>query len=80
VLLGPIALGMAAAPGASPKLLLIAVVHGAPVDFLTPIGHHNNMIVMGLAGYRFGDFLKAGWTVTIAVTATAILALWIWST
>lgn len=77
VVLGPIALGVAAASGISPELLLIAVALGASVDFLTPIGHHNNMIVMGLAGYRFGDFLKAGWPVTIVVTATATIALWI---
>ena len=78
VVLGPIALGMAAASGASPELLLIAVALGASVDFLTPIGHHNNMIVMGLAGYRFGDFLKAGWPVTLVVTAVATVFLWVW--
>ncbi|WP_157384583.1 SLC13 family permease [Nitratireductor soli] len=78
VVLGPIALGMAAASGVSPELLLIAVALGASVDFLTPIGHHNNTVVMGLAGYRFGEFLKAGWPVTIVVTATATVALWVW--
>lgn len=80
VVLGPIALGMAAASGVSPGLLLIAVAIGASVDFLTPIGHHNNAVVMGLAGYRFGDFLKAGWPLTIVVTATATAALWQWWT
>jgi di/tricarboxylate transporter len=80
VVLGPIALGMAAATGMSPELLLIAVALGASVDFLTPIGHHNNTLVMGLAGYRFADFLKAGWPVTVVVTTTAIAALWIWWT
>lgn len=80
VVLGPIALGMAAASGLSPELLLIAVALGASVDFLTPIGHHNNTVVMGLAGYRFADFLKAGWPVTIAVTATATIALLVWWT
>lgn len=78
VVLGPIALGMAAASGVSPEPLLIAVALGASVDFLTPIGHHNNTVVMGLAGYRFGEFLKAGWPVTIVVMATATVALWVW--
>ena len=80
VVLGPVALGMAAASGVSPELLLIAVALGASVDFLTPIGHHNNTIVMGLAGYRFADFLRAGWPVTVTVTAIASIALWIWWT
>lgn len=79
LVLGPIALGVAAASGVSPELLLIAVSLGASVDFLTPIGHHNNMIVMGLAGYRFGDFLKAGWPVTVVVVSIATLALSAWS-
>lgn len=78
VVLGPIALGKAAASGVSPEPLLIAVALGASVDFLTPIGHHNNTVVMGLAGYRFGEFLKAGWPVTIVVMATATVALWVW--
>ncbi|MBX9462300.1 MAG: SLC13 family permease [Aquamicrobium sp.] len=78
VVLGPIAIGLATASGVSPELLLIAVALGASVDFLTPIGHHNNTIVMGIAGYRFADFLKAGWPVTVAVMATATIALWIW--
>ncbi len=78
VVLGPIAIGLATASGVSPELLLIAVALGASVDFLTPIGHHNNTIVMGIAGYRFADFLRAGWPVTVAVMATATIALWIW--
>lgn len=75
LVLGPIALGMATASGVSPELLLIAVALGASVDFLTPIGYHSNTVVMGLAGYRFGDFLKAGWPVTIFVTVTGTIAL-----
>lgn len=75
LILGPVALGVATAAAIPPEPLLIAVALGASIDFLTPIGHHNNMIVMGLAGYRFGEFLKAGWPVTAAVVAAAVLAL-----
>lgn len=75
LVLGPVAIGVASASAISPQPLLIAVALGASIDFLTPIGHHNNTIVMGLAGYRFGEFLKAGWPVTVAVAAAAMLAL-----
>jgi len=78
VVLGPLAIGVAAASGVRPEALLMAVALGASIDFLTPIGHHNNTIVMGLAGYRFSDFLKAGWPVTIVVASTAACALWGW--
>lgn len=77
VVLGPFALGVAAASDVPPEPLLIAVALGASIDFLTPIGHHNNTIVMGLAGYRFSDFLTAGWPVTAAVAGTAACALWL---
>lgn len=80
VILGPIALGIAAASELAPEPLLIAVALGASIDFLTPIGHHNNTIVMGMAGYCFIDFFKVGWPVTIVVMSAATLALWAWWT
>jgi di/tricarboxylate transporter len=75
IVLGPIAIGVASAVGMPPEPLLIAVALGASIDFLTPIGHHNNTIVMGIAGYRFLDFLKVGWPVTIAVSLCALVAI-----
>ncbi|WP_394893155.1 SLC13 family permease [Mesorhizobium sp. AaZ16] len=75
IVLGPIAIGVASAVGMPPEPLLIAVAVGASIDFLTPIGHHNNTIVMGIAGYRFIDFLKVGWPVTIAVSLIALVAI-----
>lgn len=78
IVLGPVAIGIAQTAGIAPEPLLIAVALGASIDFLTPIGHHNNTIVMGLAGYRFSDFLKAGWPLTLAVSLVAIVAIAVW--
>jgi len=75
IILGPIALGVASAAGIRPEPLLIAVALGASIDFLTPIGHHNNTVVMGMAGYSFVDFLKAGSVITIAVAITSMVAI-----
>jgi di/tricarboxylate transporter len=75
IVLGPIAITVASAAGMRPQPLLIAVALGASIDFLTPIGHHNNTVVMGLAGYRFIDFVRAGWPVTIAVSLCAIVSI-----
>lgn len=76
LVLGPIAVAVAGAAGIDPRPLLLAVAIGASIDFLTPFGHHNNTLVMGLAGYRFGDFPRAGWPVTLvaALVAFAVLA------
>jgi di/tricarboxylate transporter len=45
---------------------------GASVDFLTPFGHHNNTLVMGLGNYRFADFCKAGWPVALAASGVGL--------
>ena len=57
---GQIGISVAAGIGAPPDALLIAVLIGASSDFLTPIGHQNNMLVMGPGGYRFADFSRVG--------------------
>jgi len=75
IVLGPVAVSIASTAGLPVEPFLIAVALGASIDFLTPIGHHNNTIVMGLAGYRFIEFLKAGWPVTLVAFAVAIPAL-----
>jgi di/tricarboxylate transporter len=80
IVLGPIAVSVASAVGMAPQSLLIAIALGASIDFLTPIGHHNNTVVMGLAGYRFIDFIRTGWPVTVAVLICAVIfifAFWI---
>jgi di/tricarboxylate transporter len=75
LVLGPIAVAVAGSAGVDPRPLLLAVAIGASIDFLTPFGHHNNTLVMGLAGYRFRDFLKAGWPVTLVTVITALTLL-----
>ena len=46
---------------------------------LTPIGHQNNMPIMGLGGYRFGDYWRIGLPVEALVVLVATpLILWVW--
>jgi di/tricarboxylate transporter len=68
-------MGIADTAGLPAEPFLVAVALGASIDFLTPIGHHNNTIVMGLAGYRFSDFLKAGWPVTLTAAGVGLVAI-----
>ena len=53
--------------GIHPDAALIAVLIGASSDFLTPIGHQNNMLVMRPGGYRFGDYPKVGAPLSVLV-------------
>ena len=75
VVLAPIALETAGRLGVEPFALLMAVAIGASLDFLTPIGHHNNTLAYGLGGYRFIDFLRVGWPVTLATVAAGLAGL-----
>ncbi|TQF84511.1 SLC13 family permease [Elioraea sp. Yellowstone] len=75
--MAPVAVGVAQALGAPPDPFLLAVAIGASSAFLTPIGHQNNLLVMGPGGYRFGDYWRVGLpleAVAIAV-ATPVLTL-----
>lgn len=71
IIMGQIAINVAAAIGAPPDALLIAVLIGASSDFLTPIGHQNNLLVMGPGGYRFLDYARVGLPLAILVVLTA---------
>ncbi|MGR9394729.1 SLC13 family permease [Rhizobium leguminosarum] len=73
IVLAPIALEFARAGRHAPDAYLIAVATGASLDFLTPFGHHNNTLAMGIGGYRFGDFLRAGWPLAVTSYGLALL-------
>ena len=79
VVLSPIAAELAVRTATPIEPLLIAVAIGASIDFLTPFGHHNNAIVMGVGNYRFSDFARLGAPLTAIcfVTALAGLALYL---
>jgi hypothetical protein len=47
--------------------------------FLTPIGHQNNVLIMGPGGYRFGDYWRMGLPLEVIVMAVGLpLLLWAW--
>jgi di/tricarboxylate transporter len=60
LVMAPIAASFAGRLGYNPDPFLMAVAIGAACDFLTPIGHQCNTLVMGPGGYRFGDYWRLG--------------------
>lgn len=61
--MGPVAQNL----GYAPDPFLMAVALGASCDFLTPIGHQNNLLIMGPGGYRFGDYWRLGLPLSVLV-------------
>jgi len=79
LVMGPVAATVAARLGYNPDPFLMAVALGASCDFLTPIGHQNNAIVMAPGGYRFGDYWRLGLPLSVLVVlAGTPLILWTW--
>jgi len=67
LVMAPIAASFATQLGFKPDAFLMAVAIGAACDFLTPIGHQCNTLVMGPGGYRFGDYWRLGLPLSIIV-------------
>ncbi len=75
----PVALGAAHQLEASADPFLMAVAIGASCAFLTPIGHQNNMLILGPGGFRFGDYWRLGLpleALVVAVSMPVLLAVW----
>ncbi|MGH6745481.1 di/tricarboxylate transporter [Novosphingobium sp. PhB57] len=67
LVVAPIAAVFAKDLGYRPDAFLMATAIGAGCDFLTPIGHQCNTLVMGPGGYRFGDYARLGAPLSVLV-------------
>jgi di/tricarboxylate transporter len=72
VIMAPIVIGIAGQLGLDVDPFLMAVAIGASCDFLTPIGHQNNTLILGPGGYRFGDFWRVGLPLDLVVVLVAV--------
>ncbi len=78
-LFAPVAVALAQALGRPPEPFVVTVAMASVVAFLTPIGHHGNLLIYGPGRYRFSDFVKVGTPLTIICgLIVALLAPMIW--
>lgn len=79
VIAAPIGVEIAKRLDVSPDPFLMAIAVAASCAFLTPIGHKNNMLVMGPGGYRFGDYWRLGLPLEILIVAVGVpVILMVW--
>jgi di/tricarboxylate transporter len=79
LIMAPIAADIGQATNVSIDAMLMAVALGASCDFLTPIGHQSNTLVLGPGGYRFFDYARVGAPLsllTLVVGAVLISFFW----
>ncbi|MGI8423693.1 MAG: SLC13 family permease [Chloroflexota bacterium] len=75
----PVAASLAAALGHAPEPYVVTTAMSAVTAFLTPIGHHGNLLIYGPGGYKFGDFVRVGAPLTVVVAVViAFLAPIVW--
>lgn len=78
-LFAPVAIALAQALGRAPEPFVVTVAMASVVAFLTPIGHHGNLLIYGPGRYKFGDFVKVGTPLTIiSGVIVAVLSPLIW--
>jgi di/tricarboxylate transporter len=79
LVMAPIAASFATQLGYRPDAFLMATAIGAACDFLTPIGHQCNTLVMGPGGYKFGDYSRLGAPLSLIVILVGVpLILIVW--
>lgn len=79
LIVAPIGATLAKQLGYNPDPFLMAVAVGAACDFLTPIGHQCNTLIMGPGGYKFSDYPRLGAPLSALVLVTGpslILLFW----
>lgn len=74
-LMVPICLSIAQRIEADPRAVLMACVIGGSCAYATPIGMPANTMVVGVGGYRFMDFVKAGFPLIIIATVASMIIL-----
>jgi di/tricarboxylate transporter len=75
LILAPVAIGVARHLHLSPDPLLMGVATGAACDFLTPVGHQCNTLVLGPGGYKFSDYTRLGAPLSVLVIVVGTLLI-----
>jgi di/tricarboxylate transporter len=79
IVMAQVGIEFAAALAIPPDAALIAVLIGCSCDFLTPIGHQNNLLVMRPGNYRFMDYPRVGAPLSlIVVVGSAWILSWLY--
>jgi di/tricarboxylate transporter len=61
----PIAVATAAKLGIDPKPFILAVAFAGCAEFMTPYGYQTNLMIYGPGGYKFKDYIRVGWGLSL---------------
>lgn len=72
---GPITITAAIAMGVDAQAIAVATAIGCSASFLTPIAHPVNILMIGPANYKFRDFFRVGWILTLITFAMLLVGM-----
>ncbi len=76
----PIAMALGIQLGIDPMPLFVTICIAASASFSSPIGYQTNLIVQGIGGYNFKDYVRIGiWLNIITFIISVLLIPQIWS-
>jgi len=71
----PLALAVSDRLGVNPMPFVICICFAASSSFSTPIGYQTNLIVQGIGGYKFKDFVKVGLPLNIIIFLMSVFLI-----
>ncbi len=75
-LMFPIALSVALEMQINPMPFVLIVAFASSANFMTPIGYQTNLMVYGPGGYKFKDFFRIGFPLTIIYMIVTVTILY----
>lgn len=76
LIMTPVALDLSARlDTVSERALLMAVITGASLAFMTPVAHQCNAMVVGPGDYKYRDFIKVGTPLTVFLILIALFLI-----
>ncbi|EED33326.1 putative sodium/sulfate symporter [gamma proteobacterium NOR5-3] len=71
----PVAFGLAESFGLSVLPFVMAVAYGASASFMTPYGYTTNLMVQNIGNYRFADYVRYGFPLSLAYSIVVLSML-----
>lgn len=71
----PLAVSISTKLGVDPTPFFVCICFAASASFSTPIGYQTNLIVQGIGGYRFMDFVRVGLPMNIIVFLLSVFLI-----
>lgn len=75
LVVGPITISAAIHLGVNAQAIAVVTAIAGSVSFITPLSHPVNILMIAPANYKFSDFVKSGWILTIVCFVALLIAV-----